>query len=195
MPANLRLPTVSVAAAHSTLSSVFSPTRVSPAYLSFNLSVDAAEPRARPPLASPETDSDDGNDSDSYIGAAITPLFGTDSAQSLIVRDQAARRSIKPLKIVISQRKASSLSLSHIGSAIHKHPNAIPGFDVAVHHAHAHLHSHAGRADTLAPYHHVPTPHPSPRHLDGEKTPVQLTPGTARPMHGASATVKRCAGH
>ena len=155
------------------------------------MSVEAAEPAAHSPLASPETETDNSGD-DSYANAAITPLFCTTSADRLIVRDQAARRSIKPLKIVISQRKAS---LSHNGSAIHKHLNAIPSFHVTAHHAHVHADAHASRADTLAPCHHVLTPHPSPRHLDGEKTPVQLTPRTARPAQGLTTAGKRCAGH
>ena len=197
MPANLQLPTVSVRDPPSPLSSVFSPTRVSPTYPSFYLKPESAAPPSCAPLASPETetDSEDDNDGDSYIGASVTSLFRPNGVESPILRDQAARRRVKSLKIVVSQRKASH------GGAIHKHPNAIPSFRVSVHHARDHAQTQTqaqaqdSRAGTFAPYHHVLTPHPSPHHLDGEKTPVQLTPRTARPAHGASAAGKRCAGH
>jgi len=136
--------------------SVFSPTRLSPVCPTFTftdterdlVNVDQQTSSPEAPFAS--------------TVALHSPL----TAQ--LVSAQAARR-FKPLKIIISQRKSKKLNTQ---AAIHKHPNAIPSFQVTM---------HCG-AVTPADYQHERTPTPSPRAVvDHDKTPTQ-TPRTARPL-------------
>lgn len=130
--------------------SVFSPTHCSPVYPFFRSSDTAPSiPDIAFALLSPQH----------------SPLLTTKG------NAVAASKRIKPLKIVVSQRKSSvssqSSSMSKAPGAIHVHPNALPSFQANVVNV-ANEKPIAAKSPRLGP-------------VDHDATPTQ-TPRTARPL-------------
>lgn len=127
--------------------SVFSPTRASPVY----------------PLFSP-ADLDAVDTLPDIAFALLSPQHSLLSSQGHAAA--SALKRVKPLKIVVNQRKSSissqSSSISKAPAAIHVHPNALPSFQMS---STALQHSRSVRSGTI----------------DHDATPTQ-TPRTAKPL-------------
>ena len=140
-------------------SSIFSPTHHSPVYTMFTNPQPSIDSHNGPLPSIPDI-------AFALLSPQHSPASGTTSSKT-----NAAAKRMKPLKIIVSQRKNSTASqtssIAKAAGAIHVHPNAIPSFHVSSHASH-------GQERVLLR---------SPRTglVDHDATPTQ-TPRTARPL-------------